>query len=427
VTLPAATPSLPPPDERRRLAELADLDILGSPPEAAFDRITRELARIFGVRVSSIAFADDHRLVYKARVQPGDPPPPAEAVPLQSSICAQVVGHNAPLIVDDLAADPRFADSPVVTRYGMRFYAGAPLRSDSGLAVGSFCIADDRPRHLTDRERGLLALVASSIMTEVKLRAASARLARRNAAVELDLDRARAVQRFLLPPAAQHCGPFRVSHLYRPHAQLGGDFVDVVVRPADGTAVVLVADVSGHGAGAALTAAMTKAAFVRRAPAADGPGDLLAALNADLVDASPAAQFMTAVAAVLDPRHCAVRLSSAGHPLPLLIRAGAASPVGDQSAARDIPLLIEPAQRYASGPDLPLGPGDRLLFYTDGATEAADADGDMLGDAGLARLASASAPGPGAEWLAPLLDAIADHAAPGLRDDVALVGVEVGA
>jgi serine phosphatase RsbU (regulator of sigma subunit) len=169
---------------------------------------------------------------------------------------------------------------------------------------------------------------------------------------------------------------------------------------------------------------MTKAAFRRHAPTTDAPGELLAALNADLFDASPAAQFMTAIAAVLEPTRCGLRLASAGHPLPLLIRDGRAAEVGDDAAARDIPLLIEAGQRYASGPEISLSAGDRVLFYTDGATEAADAGGEMLGDAGLARLAASARAG--ADWLAPLLDAIVAHASPGLRDDVALVGVEVG-
>lgn len=407
-----------PVDEPARLAALHDLDILYSPPEAAFDRITDELARIFNVSISTIAFIDADRQFYKAK---HDMPETASirVVPRDISICSHVVGINQPLIIEDLTLDPNFSDHIILTQYGVRFYAGAPLRTDTGQPIGSLCIADHRPHHLSDTEKALLDLVARNVMAEVKLRAATRRLAQRNFEMEQDLSQARAVQRFLLPPAAIACGSFAIHHLYHPYDQLGGDFVDVLLRD-DKSAAILLADVTGHGASAALTAAMTKTAFLRHAPSAQKPADLLNALNRDLFNASPSFQFMTALAAILT---CdgVLHLASAGHPQPLLIRDRAADTIPVPS---QIPLLIEPDAEYSNDLSLSLQKSDRVLLYTDGATEAVDPQRVQLETAGLAKLAIQQTTQSGADYLAAILKAIRAHSHENLKDDIALLSIE---
>lgn len=407
-----------PADEPARLAALHDLDILYSPPEAAFDRITDELARIFNVSISTIAFIDADKQFYKSK---HDMPETASIriVPRDISICSHVVGINQPLIIEDLALDPNFSDHIILTQFGVRFYAGAPLRTDTGQPVGSLCIADHRPHHLSDTEKALLDLVARNVMAEVKLRAATRRLAQRNFEMENDLVQARAVQRFLLPPATIACGSFAIHHLYQSYDQLGGDFVDVLLRD-DKSAAILLADVTGHGASAALTAAMTKTAFLRHAPASEKPSELLNALNRDLFNASPSFQFMTALAALLT---CdgQLHLASAGHPQPLLFRNQQAKvlPLPPQ-----IPLLIESDTEYSSDLTVSLGSTDRILLYTDGATEAADDHRTQLEPAGLGRIALAQGDKSGADYLQSILTAIRAHANEKLKDDIALVSIE---
>lgn len=416
--------TLPVVDESRRLADLESLEILDTPPEAAFDRITRRLGEIFDVPVSSIAFIDADTQFYKSRVLPPGWEDYPRVIPRHTSICAHVVGENHPLVIEDLAAHPDFAAHPAVTQYGLRFYAGTPLRADSGRAVGSLCIMDDKPRHLSKAEQGMLHLLAEEVMTEIKLRAATQKLARRTRVIEQDLARARVVQQYLLPPTQVAAGPFMVSRLYHPHDQLGGDFLDVLVR-ADGSAVVLIADVAGHGAGAALTAAMTKAAFLRRAPRADSPEALLASLNSDLFSASPQSQFMTALAGILLPERRELRLAGAGHPSPIHLQ-GTAARVLDRLPG-GIPLLIDQDATYDGHVAVALAPGDRLVLYTDGATEAADGDRQRLEPEGLARLAVGASQGhSGQAFLNALLTAVSEYANHDLTDDIALVGVEVG-
>lgn len=166
------TPPIPP-DEEDRLAELYRLEILYTQPEATFDRITSALASIFEVPVSTLSLIDREHQFFKA----AHGLPPEIIGPRRTlrslSICGHVVGTNDLLVVEDLALDERFADNPLIQASGLRFYAGVPVRTAAGQPVGSLCIMDTKPRHLTRREIRLLQLLADTVMAEIRLRQSS--------------------------------------------------------------------------------------------------------------------------------------------------------------------------------------------------------------------------------------------------------------
>ena len=167
-----------PVNERERLAELASVGLLDTPPEEAFDRVTRELAHIFGAPISLMSLIDADRQFWKSQF--GLPADLARdgASDRDTSMCGHVVAENDVLVVNDTHVDPRFAENPFLQRCGIRFYAGAPLRTRSGAAIGSLCVIDTKPRSITDREREMLRMIADAVMTEVELRAASRGLSR---------------------------------------------------------------------------------------------------------------------------------------------------------------------------------------------------------------------------------------------------------
>lgn len=167
--MPAAIPA----NEQQRLAELVSLGLLETPAEEAFDRVTRELAHIFGAPISLMSLVDEDSQHWKSQF--GLPADLAAAgkSDRSSSMCGHVVAEGEVLVVDDTRVDPRFADNPFLQRCGIRFYAGAPLRTRAGNAIGTLCVIDTKPRKITPRERELLRMVADAVMTEVELRAAS--------------------------------------------------------------------------------------------------------------------------------------------------------------------------------------------------------------------------------------------------------------
>ncbi len=163
-----------PPEEPRRLEALRAYHVLDTPPEEAFDRVTRMCARLFGVSSAFVGLLDERREWLKSRYG-------VEAceLPREATFCNHVIYHRAPLLVEDAHADRRFAESPVVTDPPLlfRFYAGVPLLVEEGLAIGTLCIADPQPRTLADEELATLEDLAAVIADELELRRAGLRLA----------------------------------------------------------------------------------------------------------------------------------------------------------------------------------------------------------------------------------------------------------
>ncbi|MHC4614163.1 MAG: PP2C family protein-serine/threonine phosphatase, partial [Planctomycetota bacterium] len=355
-------PPIPVNDEQR-VGDLQRLDMLLTEPEEAFDELINELARIFDVPGVMMSFTDRDTQYFKAAVGLAPEQAATRTEPRELSVCSYVIGENQMLVVDDLLSDDRFRDNPIVLSSGARFYAGAPLRSDEGRAIGTLCLVDVEPRTIGPQERDLLRLVAEGVMAQVKLQIASRQLLKRTQQMEQDLQQAVQMQRFLLPPERLEGEGWRISHVYRPFEHLAGDFLAVHTR-GDGRRMILVADVSGHGTSAALTTAMAKTAFHRAALAVITPAQLLSTINHELVGMVPPGQFMTAVSALFDPVQRQVTLASAGHPFPLLVRDGRVEIVEHDN---EMLLLVLEDQEYSRQTTIKLPPGDRLLIYTDGA------------------------------------------------------------
>lgn len=159
-----------PGDEAQRLAELEQLDLLDTDPEETFDHFTDELTRAFDVPIALVSLVDRDRQWWKSHVGLPEELTRARCTPREMSVCSYVVAHNQTLVVEDLSKDARFAQNPFLRRLGARFYAGAPLRTQTGRPIGSLCVMDTRPREFTKRERETLELLADAVMAQVRLR-----------------------------------------------------------------------------------------------------------------------------------------------------------------------------------------------------------------------------------------------------------------
>jgi sigma-B regulation protein RsbU (phosphoserine phosphatase) len=197
--------------------------------------------------------------------------------------------------------------------------------------------------------------------------------------IQKELEVARRIQLSILPAGFPSSGSFRVAARYVPMTSVAGDFYDFIVAD-DMQAGLLIADVSGHGVPAALIASMVKvAATAQRANAAD-PARLLSEMNAVLCG-NTQNQFVTAAYVHLDSKSGKLRYSAAGHPPMLLLRRGKVLEISENG-------LILAAFDFATYTNAihPLESGDRLLLYTDGLIEAANADGDSFGQDALSAL-----------------------------------------
>jgi diguanylate cyclase (GGDEF)-like protein len=157
------TPSTPA-NEEARVATLRSLNILDTLPEERFDRLTRLARRIFNVPIALVSLVDAERQWFKSNQGFEQ----ATEGPRDESFCAHAILSDELLEVPDALKDMRFFDNPAVTGgLGLRYYAGRPLKSASGMRLGTLCLVDTRPRELTDDEKASLDDLASMAEQEI--------------------------------------------------------------------------------------------------------------------------------------------------------------------------------------------------------------------------------------------------------------------
>jgi serine phosphatase RsbU (regulator of sigma subunit) len=265
---------------------------------------------------------------------------------------------------------------------------------------------------------GLLVFVASLVYTVVSR---ALRTQRQLEAIRLELEAARRIQRSLLPLVPPRLTRARVAFRHVPAAAVAGDLFEFLDGSPD-RAGVLVADVSGHGMGAALIASMVKVAAAAQQRHADDPPRVLAGIHAALAGELPPGQFVTAVYVYLDVARGLLRHASAGHPPALLRRPGETTAV---TLGEGGPLIASVAPREYPMAEVAIGPGDRVLLYTDGVVEAMRADDAMFGQERLRALV-AEAPADPEALLSKVVDEVAaftGRRGPEFEDDLTLVAV----
>ena len=242
---------------------------------------------------------------------------------------------------------------------------------------------------------------------------------RRVAAVGHELETARQIQRSILPKRPPAIEGLSIAAHYDSMAEVAGDFYDFVVTPS-GQLGVLVADVSGHGVPAAIVASMVKIALaVQEGDIADA-GLVLTRMNRALCGRFELA-YVTATFALIDPATRTLTYAAAGHPSPLLVRAAGRV---DSLDERGMVLGFLPDARYATATVRDLAPGDRLVFYTDGITEASRDDGEFFGDRQFRELLTIGLSQPADRFLATLIDRARQWTGADFTDDVTVVVVD---
>ncbi len=235
-------------------------------------------------------------------------------------------------------------------------------------------------------------------------------------AMDRDAQEARLIQQALLPKSSPYVPGFAISGRSVPARAVGGDWYDFIPFP-DGRWGIVLADVSGKGTAAALLMSATRGMLRSLAEACCTPGEVLTKLNQLMVDDFPAGKFVTMVYAVLDPRTRTVVFANAGHLRPLFI-----NDRGEHflDVERGLPLGLGCGDY--SETEIQLSSGSKLIFYSDGITEAVDSHEEEYG---LSRLAE-HAIKPDASAVS-IIDEVRSFAnGSGVRDDASVVFMGVG-
>lgn len=297
----------------------------------------------------------------------------AADIRLSRTLVETVTGQKHGVLMIDTATDGKLGVADSIRLQGITSCIAAPLLVGEEVIGLVYLEARLGRKSFTEDDLRLLTSLANTAAIKIQnLRLHEAAAARQR--IEREMALAWDVQRRLFPEVAPELPSSELLGRTLPSRTVSGDYYDFFVR-GDGTADIVVADVCGKGMAASILAASVQSAFQAWAAEHFPPDRVCQRLN-DLVHRRTAPEkFVTFIAVLYDPESGSVVYSNAGHNPGVVLRAGGGH---ELLPAQGPPLGLFPGQSYGSGA-LTLGPGDLLVLYTDGITEAADPDDDEFG------------------------------------------------
>lgn len=337
----------------------------------------------------------------------GGPPGAVRRVHPGEGLVGRAAQRARPLVV----SDPHVLRGldPALRAQGVLAAVSVPLRV-GGKVIGVIEVLSRRPREFRSHEVRLLETFADRVALAVD----NAR------AFERQQEIAGIIQHALLPPASVQLPGLAAVGRYQPSREVGGDFY-ALLPLSDGRIGLAIADVSGKGIPAATLSARTR--YLLEAFAVDGrqPGVVLEHLNKVLSADPESGMFVSLFYGVLDPAAGTFALANAGHPPPFILRAGEAVPTVCEASG--LLLGVEVSARYSTW-ERAIGPGDVLVLFTDGITEARNVHGEQFGERQIAALLAAwRGGGPPQEIADRVMDAVTQWSGTTPADDQALLVV----
>ncbi|ONH24370.1 GAF domain-containing SpoIIE family protein phosphatase [Pseudofrankia asymbiotica] len=398
-----------------RLETADGAGLLDTEPEEPFDRLTRLAATVLDAPVSFVTLINGTRCYWKSYAGAVEKAPPGRQTPLEGSLFRQMIDTGQPVVMPNATHDVCTRDDFLVRTAGLLAWAAFPVHTPDGQIVGAFGAADSRPRSWTQRDLDLLRTLAQAVSGEISLRYTAA------TATAL----ARTLQESLLPPEIPRLPGLQVSARYRPAgegAEVLGDFYDVFHTSRVSLGIVL-GDVAGKGVEAAKVTALAHYTIRAAASHTHDPAAILNQLNTALLTQHPDSErFLTAVYLAVHEgrRGRTVTVCSAGHtPVLLRRRDRTVTTVGAHGLVLGV--FKDPE---LSTTRLRLRPGDTLLLYTDGVTEARRGH-DQFGDDRLRGLFATTDAASADALTATIETAVLAHADGPPQDDIAILAIHL--
>ena len=403
------------PAKLKTLSQLAAELLEDQPLDQLFGYITeRVLLHTKASRAAIGLLRPDGQSFLNVEVRRQDPSDMSE-LRISRTVMNDVVKEKKALAFVDIAADEKLKRAQSIIMQGIRSILCAPIvigGSVAGILYVDYLVS----RQISEDDVRLIAQIAR--FAAIKLETTRLREdAIQKRIMDEELKTASVIQRRLLPPAPTGVTGYTFAGMNRPCRTDSGDYYDFVVRP-DGRVYFVIADVSGKGVTAGLLMAGLQASFRIFTKNDPAPANLIMQLNVALKESLPQSKFVTLFLGRLDTRTGIVEYANAGHCPPLWIKRNSVVEVGDT----DLVLGVMTLTVY-NGRQLQLEPGDSLVIFTDGLSEAVNPDGEDLASIALQKKL-ATLHGRSADDLTKAIEeTISDVAESQLSDDVTLVVV----
>ncbi len=326
-------------------------------------------------RIFSIFLLDERQgvLYPKFVIRSNEPENQKIVLPLGKGLIGTAAKLNEPLRIGDVTKDLRYLAVHSETRSELV----VPLTSKRKV-VGIIDLESTELNYFTEDHQRFLMTLASRIASALVNAELYARVSANERRMDREMKIAKEIQHQLMPDDPPSIPPLTMAILFKPVAELGGDLYDWI-HFDDGRLAIVIGDVAGKGAPAALYGALSSGIIRTRAARKYPPGQMLELVNKTLYERPIETQFVALTYSIYDPKLRTITLANSGLPYPLLVRAG-------ESRFLDvggIPLGLFPESRYQEI-ELQLQAGDVLVLYSDGVIESRN---DSWEDFGLKRFA----------------------------------------
>jgi len=336
-------------------------------------------------------------------------------IPLGRGLVGYAAEHKQAVLVPDVSKDPRYIKLNPETRSEL----AVPLIYQDKV-IGVLDLEHTRRGFFTDDHKRTVTTLAAQVAIAIENAQLYEQIAMQEKRLERDLAMARELQFRLLPPSLPKLANLDIAAKFVPARAIGGDLYDFVNYSLSRTAIV-VGDVSGKGAPAAIYAALVSGILRSHAPMEPAPAEMLSAVNFSLGERRIEGQFVSLIYAVWDDEYRTLRVANSGLPRPIYCHDGKVHLI----EATGLPLGLFDDADYDEL-SFRAKPGDMFVFFSDGILDAANGAGDLFGRVRLERIVNKDANASPDAVVKAIFAAVAEHAAgQDAFDDQTVVAIRV--
>jgi len=394
----------------RELTSILNLDEL-------LGRIAELVRRLIDYQMFSILLLDSsgEKLQHRFSLRFNENIHLKHEIPIGRGLVGAAAESKQAVLVPDVSKDPRYIQANPETRSELV----VPLIYKSKV-VGVLDMEHTRRGFFTEEHQRTMTTLAAQIAIAIENARLYEEIERQERRLERDLALARELQGRLLPQTNPTLAHLDVAAKFVPARTIGGDLYDFIPYSMSRLGIV-IGDVSGKGAPAAIYAALVSGIIRSHAPIEPAPSEMLSAVNLSLAERRIEAQFVSIIYAVWDDAHRTLTVSNSGLPRPIYVHSGKNEVV----EATGLPLGLFDEAEYDEF-EFKMKPGDMFVFFSDGILDARNRKGDLFGRGRVETIIASCAEKSASCVVDSLFKAVAEHSA-GVEtfDDQTVVAIKV--